>query len=160
MKEKTISTTLRIFDELSEVPKDIQELFEKAVEAREKAYAPYSEYLVGAALRLESGKIVTGSNQENASFPSGLCAERTAIYYAGAKYPKEEITGMAITVRSLKKKVNEPAAPCGACRQALLEYEVKQKGNIPIYLRGETGQIIQVESVDAILPLAFSKKAM
>ncbi len=160
MKEIEINTTVKLFQELSELPDTIQLLFDKAAQARDKAYAPYSEYLVGAALLLESGRIVTGSNQENASYPSGLCAERTAIYYAGAQYPEDKIKAMVITVKSLKKKVDAPAAPCGACRQAILEYEIKQEQEIPIYFRGETGTIAQVESVNAILPLAFSSKSL
>lgn len=160
MEEKKIQTIVRFYKELSELPDGIQDLFEAAEEARDKAYAPYSNYWVGAALRLESGKIIKGNNQENASFPSGLCAERTAIYHAGALHSDEKIMALAVTVKSLKKTVNAPAAPCGACRQAILEYEVKQEQAIPIYFRGETGVVAQVDSVQSILPLAFSNKSL
>lgn len=160
MEEIKIKTLVRHYPNLLELPKDIQELFEAAAKARDKAYAPYSNFQVGAALRLESGKIITGSNQENASFPSGLCAERTAVFYAGAQYPKESIVAMVITVKSLKKTVDTPISPCGACRQSLLEYEIKQGQNIPIYFRGETGKIVQMGAVKDLLPLAFSGKLM
>lgn len=160
MKEIKINTSVKLYQDVSELPDLIQTLFERAEKARDKAYAPYSEYQVGAALQLESGKIVTGSNQENASYPSGLCAERTAIYYAGSQYPEERITALVITVKSLKKEVDSPAAPCGACRQSILEYEVKQEKGIPIYFRGETGSIAKVDSVSDILPLAFSNKSL
>lgn len=160
MEEINIRTLVRLYLNLMELPKDIRELFEAAAEARAKAYAPYSNFQVGAALRLASGKIITGSNQENASFPSGLCAERTAVFYAGAQYPTENIIAMAITVKSLNQTVDTPISPCGACRQSLLEYEVKQGQNIPIYFRGETGKIAQVSAVQELLPFAFSGKLL
>lgn len=156
MEKKTISSVFTLYENPKELPESIQNLFEKAIEAREKAYAPYSEYLVGAALLLDSGKIVTGSNQENAAYPSGLCAERTAIFYAGANYPKDSIKSMAITVRSLNKEVSSPGTPCGSCRQAIAEYEFKQNKNIEIYMRGETGKILKSDSLSDLLPLAFN----
>jgi len=160
MKQKTISATLTIYEDMAELPKNIQELFEKAVEARDKAYAPYSNYQVGAAIELESGKIIMGSNQENAAYPSGLCAERTAIFYAGANYPEEKILNMAISVKSLDKLVDSPAPPCGSCRQSIAEYEFKQQQNIGIYLRGETGDIMKSNSLADLLPLAFNNSFM
>lgn len=160
MKKQTLSTTYTVYEDLNELSEDIQELFSKAVEARDKAYAPYSNYLVGAAIRLESGIIVTGSNQENAAYPSGLCAERTAIFYAGAQYPDQRINQIAISVKSLQKTVDSPGAPCGACRQAIAEYEFKQKKDIAIFLRGETGKIIKSDSLSDLLPLAFNSSFM
>lgn len=160
MKKKNINFTLSIYNGFEELPEHIKKLFDKAAETRDKAYAPYSNYSVGAAILLESGKIITGSNQENAAYPSGLCAERTAIFHAGSNYPEARIKSMAITVKSSKKTVNKPAAPCGACRQAIAEYEFKQNQNIAIYLRGETGKIHKVDSLHAILPLAFNHKFM
>ena len=133
MKNIKIESILTVFDNLNELPSEIIGLMQKAVEAREKAYAPYSKFHVGAAILLDNGEIITGSNQENASYPSGLCAERTAAYYAGAKYPKAKMLKMAITAASQKQKTESPIPPCGACRQALAEYEVKQKESIEIY---------------------------
>lgn len=156
MEKKVISSTFSVYQNLEELPTKIQTLFDRAVIARDKAYAPYSDYLVGAAILLESGEIVTGSNQENAAYPSGLCAERTAIFYAGAKYPDQKIEGLVITVKSLHKKVDSPGPPCGACRQSIAEYEFKQQQDIEIYMRGETGKILKSNSLLDLLPLAFN----
>lgn len=157
MKKKQITTTLSIYEKFEELPEEIQSLFEQAKKVRDKAYAPYSNYLVGAAILLESGKVITGSNQENAAYPSGLCAERTALFYAGANYPEENIKSIAITVKSKTKTVSSPAPPCGSCRQAISEYEFKQNEKIAIYFRGEIGEIHKVDSLLDILPLAFNK---
>lgn len=158
MIEKQILSTIQIFDSVSELPEHIQKLMKSAVEARETAYAPYSKFKVGAALILENGDVVLGSNQENASYPSGLCAERTAIYAAGANYPSQKIKALAITAKSTKHEVLEPIAPCGACRQAIAEYEQKQKKPIEIYFTGSAGKVMHVNSLLDILPLAFDNK--
>ncbi|MFC7356606.1 cytidine deaminase [Jejudonia soesokkakensis] len=155
MKKLTIETVLEVFDSVSELPQNIQTLMHKAQQAREKAYAPYSRFKVGAALQLENGEIVLGNNQENAAFPSGLCAERTAVFYAGATYPGVTISNIALTVRSLTHIVDTPTPPCGACRQALAEYEVNQKSPMTIYFMGETGKIVKAASVKDLLPLIF-----
>ena len=128
-----------------------------AIEARENAYSPYSKFSVGAALLLDNGEIIIGNNQENASYPSGLCAERTAIYYAGAKYPEAIILKMAITAGSKEKETTKPIPPCGACRQAIAEYEVKQDKDIEIYFMGEVGKIVKSDSLANLLPLIFDK---
>ncbi|TYB74393.1 cytidine deaminase [Bizionia gelidisalsuginis] len=160
MKELKIETTLYVYDALSELDKEVQDLMEQAVEARDKAYAPYSKFYVGAALLLDNGEVITGSNQENASYPSGLCAERTAIYYAGAKYPKAQIVRMAVTAASQINKTTAPIPPCGACRQAIAEYEVKQEVPIKIYFMGETGAVAVSNSLANLLPLLFDKAAL
>lgn len=157
MKEIKIESTLFVFDSLSELPKDVVYLMEKAVEAREKAYAPYSNFNVGAAILLDNNEVVLGSNQENASYPSGLCAERTAIFYAGSQFPKAKIIRMAITAGSKNKKTTKPIPPCGACRQSIAEYEIKQKAPIEIYFMGETGAIAKSNSLSNLLPLGFDK---
>ena len=102
MKKIKIETEFDVYDTISELAMSVQNLIKKAAEAREKAYAPYSQFLVGAALELENGEIILGNNQENASYPSGLCAERTAIYYAGAQFPNQKILRMAIVAGSTK----------------------------------------------------------
>ncbi|MFD1615576.1 cytidine deaminase [Gelatiniphilus marinus] len=160
MKEIKIESTLYIFEDLNELPKDVVKLMHKAKEAREKAYAPYSNFYVGAAILLDNNQVITGSNQENASYPSGLCAERTAIYYAGAKYPKAKIVRMAITAGSKKNKTLSPIPPCGACRQAIAEYEVKQDAPIEIYFMGETGKVAKSNSLANLLPLVFDKSVL
>ena len=106
---------------------------------------------------LDNGEVVIGNNQENASYPSGLCAERTAIYYAGAKYPNAKILKMALTAGSKSQTTTIPIPPCGACRQAIAEYEVKQDSPIEIYFMGETGKIVKSESLANLLPLGFDR---
>ncbi|WP_127846586.1 cytidine deaminase [Psychroflexus aestuariivivens] len=158
MIEKEFKFKYQIFEDFSELPGHAQKLMKSAINARNKAYAPYSKFQVGAALYLNNDETVTGSNQENASYPSGLCAERTAIYAAGANYPEAKIEALAITATSQKHKVLEPIAPCGACRQAIAEYEKKQNSPIVIYFMGESGKIIMVNALLDILPLAFDNK--
>jgi len=157
MKELKIESTLYVYDSLKEVPKDIQSLMAEAQKTRLKAYAPYSNFLVGAALLLDNGEIISGNNQENASYPSGLCAERTAIYYAGSKFPEAKILKMALTAGAVKSQTNTPIPPCGACRQAIAEYEVKQKSPIEIYFMGEIGKVVKSNSLSDLLPLIFDK---
>lgn len=138
-------------DELS--PQD-QELIRAAIEATKNAYANYSRFYVGAALRLENGKIVIGANQENAAFPSGLCAERTAVFAAQANYPDSPIETLAIAGRNEKGVLPNPITPCGACRQVILEIEDRYKKPIKILLYG-TQKIYCVRSVKDLLPLSF-----
>jgi len=157
MKELKVEATLFVFDSLEELPDDVKKLMMKAHEARENAYAPYSKFSVGAAIQLDNKKIVIGSNQENASYPSGLCAERTAIYYAGAQYPNATIVRIAVTAGSNEKPTLTPIPPCGACRQAIAEYEVKQETPIEIYFMGTSGKVVKSTSLADLLPLVFDK---
>jgi len=160
MKEITIATTLQVFDGISELPLDIQNLMNTAIDARKNAYAPYSKFNVGAAILLDNTKVVIGNNQENASYPSGLCAERTAIYYAGAKYSNAKILKMAITASSQNQLTDKPIPPCGACRQAIAEYEVKQKQPIEIYFMGAEGKVVKSDSLGNLLPLLFDSSVL
>ena len=160
MKKVKIETTFEVYDTIEELTTPIQVLIQKASEARKKAYAPYSEFLVGAALELENGKIISGNNQENASYPSGLCAERTAVYYAGAEFPNQKILRMAIVAGSTINPTTKPIPPCGACRQALSEYEVKQNTPMELYFMGTSGQIAVSKSVENILPWIFDKTVL
>lgn len=160
MKEVKIESTLYVFNTIEEVPDIIQSLMKQASSARRKAYSPYSKFSVGAALLLENGEIITGSNQENASYPSGLCAERTAIYYAGSQFPGVKILKMVITAGSQTKLTNSPIPPCGACRQAIAEYEVNQETPIEIYFMGETGKVVKSNSLANLLPLVFDKSVL
>jgi len=160
MKEIKIESTFYVFDALTHLPEDVQQLMKKAAKARQKAYAPYSNFNVGAALLLDNGEIITGSNQENASYPSGLCAERTAIYYKGAQFPEAKILKMAIIAGSMNKPTTTPIPPCGACRQAIAEYEINQDLSIEIYFMGETGKVVQSNSLANLLPLVFDKSVL
>jgi cytidine deaminase len=158
MNDIIISTRFSVFESVSELPTDIQNLMDQAVEIRKNAYAPYSKFRVGAALLLDNGKIILGSNQENAAYPSGLCAERVAVFYAGANYPEATILKMAITAASDTNQTTAPIPPCGSCRQSLAEYEIKQDAPIEIYFMGETGQIYKSDSLKNLLPFMFDKK--
>ena len=158
MKKIQIQSELEVYDELSELPQDIQNLMQAAFVARDNAYAPYSHFHVGAAILLVNGEIIKGSNQENAAYPSGLCAERTAIYYAGANFPDAKIIMMAISARAKNKETLTPIPPCGSCRQAIAEYEVKQKQPIAIYFMGERGSVIKSDSLQNLLPLLFTQE--
>jgi len=149
-------TDISIFESIDELDSETKKLMEQAIAAREMAYAPYSHFRVGAALLLDNGITVTGNNQENAAFPSGLCAERVAIYAAGAQYPDNTILKMAISARSENHKLDKPIPPCGACRQAIAEYEIKQHKNIEIYFMGETGEVYKSDSLADLLPLLFA----
>ncbi len=155
MKKHLIEIELAVFEAISELPLPIQNLMHKAQEAREKAYAPYSRFRVGAAVLLDDGTVVLGNNQENAAFPSGLCAERVAIYHAGAQFPHSTINAIAVTARSQKQEITTPIPPCGACRQAIAEYELNQSQPIAIYFMGETGKIARAASIKDLLPLIF-----
>ena len=155
MKNIRIEINLEVFESILDLPPTIQILMNKAHEARENAYAPYSHFKVGAALQLDSGEIILGNNQENAAYPSGLCAERVAVFHAGATHPNVKMISMAITAKSLKNKLTTPVAPCGSCRQVLAEYEVKQDTPIAIYFMGETGKIVKSNSIKDLLPLIF-----
>ncbi|WP_339921288.1 cytidine deaminase [uncultured Flavobacterium sp.] len=158
MRKITITSQFSAYNSLQELPTDIQDLMEQAVAVRKNAYAPYSKFRVGAALLLDNGKIVLGSNQENAAYPSGLCAERVAIFHAGAVYPDAKILKMAITAASDTNKTIAPIPPCGACRQSIAEYETRQETPIEIYFMGETGDIYKSDSLKNLLPFMFDKK--
>jgi cytidine deaminase len=157
MKEIKITTNFTAYNAVEELPKDIQNLMEQAVAIRKNAYAPYSRFRVGVAILLDNEKIVLCSNQENAAYPSGLCAERVAIFQAGAIYPEARILKMAITAASDTNKTTIPIPPCGACRQSIAEYEIKQNSPIQIYFMGESGAIYKSESLKNLLPFMFDK---
>ncbi|NRD20969.1 cytidine deaminase [Winogradskyella eckloniae] len=160
MKEVKIETTLEIYDDYNELPQSIQALMQSAIDARNNAYAPYSKFNVGAAILLDNNEVVIGSNQENACYPSGLCAERTAIYYAGAKYPEAKILKMAITASSQNQVTDQPIPPCGSCRQSIAEYEIKQDLQIEIYFMGAKGKVVKSHSLANLLPLLFENSVL
>ncbi len=155
-KQKEISFNITIYDTLQELPPTDQELMIEAIAARKNAYAPYSKFRVGAAVKMANEETVIGSNQENASYPSGLCAERVAIFHAGAKFPGVTVKTIAITATSDNYQVSVPAAPCGNCRQAIFEYEFKQKQPIRILLMGEKGNVVVCNAIEDLLPLGFN----
>lgn len=154
----SIVTEFEVYNSAADLSKKEAELLLEAQKMVKSAYAPYSEFHVGAAVLLENGKIVTGNNQENAAYPSSLCAERVAMFYAGAQYPNVAVKAIAISVKSKNVVIKEPLSPCGGCRQVIAEYENKFEKPIRIIMSGEKGQIYIAKSIESLLPLMFTKK--
>lgn len=145
----------RRYASASELEPQDQQLLQEAAKARENAYAPYSNFLVGAAIRLANGEVATGSNQENAAFPSGLCAERVCAFHAGARFPGVGMEVLAISAGHRHQGLDSPPVSCGACRQSLLEYEQRQGSPIRILMAGTSGGILEAPSVESLLPFPF-----
>lgn len=153
-----IVSSFELYDsekELSEVDLKLLMLARATIK---NAYAPYSNFHVGASVLLENGEILTGNNQENAAYPSGLCAERVAIFYAGAKYPEVPIKTIAVSCKAPDQILTDPVSPCGACRQAIAEYEVRYGKKIRIIMAGESGKVYVAESIESLLPIMFNRK--
>ncbi len=142
------------FCSMEELSVDERELVEAAIKATDNSYAKYSHFHVGAALRLADGSIVIGANQENAAFPSGLCAERSAIFAAQSQKPHEAITMLAIAAKNSNGLMPDPISPCGACRQVMLEMEDRYQRPLEVLLYGTRG-IYRVQSVKDLMPLIF-----
>jgi cytidine deaminase len=155
MREIHYSTIIREYDNMEELPDLDQQLIHAALDASHRAYAPYSHFYVGAAVLLDDGTIVLGNNQENAAYPSGLCAERTALFAAGANYPGKRVMKLAIVGRSNDFSVDSPVYPCGACRQVMSEFEQIGKQPMEIFMMGAKGAVHVVNGLINILPLAF-----
>lgn len=158
MKDLIITAIIKVyqFDELNAVDKL---LMNAAIEATSRSYAPYSHFSVGAAALLGNGTLVTGTNQENAAYPSGLCAERTTLFYANSQYPDQPVITLAIAARTEKDFIDLPIPPCGACRQVILETEKRYKQPIRILLFGKEC-VYEVKSISDLLPLSFDASAM
>lgn len=155
MTEKNIATKIRVYA-YNELNEDQKILVDRAREATKGSYSPYSHFHVGAAIRLVDGTIVTGANQENASFPAGTCAERSACFYAGAKYPDVPFSAIAIAAWHDGDFVEAPCAPCGVCRQSLLEYETQGGKPVEVLLVGRD-TVYVLDSLRSLLPLAFTE---
>lgn len=145
---------------IEELNKDAHQLLLKAKQAAKNAYAPYSKFNVGCALLLENNEIILGNNQENIAYPSGLCAERTAIFYAGANYPTIPIKMMAVTAFAKSYEVNQPVMPCGACLQSISEFELRFSNPIEIILQGNSGPIYVAKGTKTFLPFQFFIKEL
>ena len=152
---RTHSFTYEQYSDSSALPLGVAPLLEEATAALDLAYAPYSGFRVGVALELENGTYVRGANQENAAYPQCLCAERAALAVAHTQFPQYSIRRMAIVVSNAEKLVDQPAAPCGSCRQVIHETEQRQGSSFPIFLRGETGPILRIAAGSDLLPLGF-----
>jgi cytidine deaminase len=159
MKTTEIKILVYEFENKEELPESDQLLLNEARKITAQAYAPYSGFNVGAAILLGNGTIVTGNNQENSAYPSGLCAERVALFYANANYPKSEVKTIAISAAKDGVLVKEPVKPCGGCRQAMAEAEVRFESPIRVILDGQD-KIMVLQGVESLLPLSFSKKAL
>ena len=154
METRRIEIKYTEYKSKSEMPAGEAALLDRAEEMTASSYAPYSDFHVGAAVQMSNGEVFGGSNQENAAFPSGLCAERTAIYYASAQCPDEDVVAVAIAAEYRGKPTEEVPSPCGACRQAMSQYETKSGKPIKVIL-GSEGRILVFSSVADLLPLAF-----
>ena len=154
MQEKKIELSF-ILAHLNELSAQEQQLVANAKSAFKTAYAPYSGFLVGASVLLENGEVINGSNQENVAYPSGLCAERVALFYAGAKFPDVKINTVAISVLSKNFEVKDVISPCGACRQVMAEYEEKQHRPIKVILHSPTDEVLIANKVEDLLPFMF-----
>lgn len=158
MREINLTTKIAVYPlvECSEMEK---KLIEAAKEATKKAYVPYSEFRVGAAALLENGKIISGNNQENAAYPSGLCAERTTIFFANATYPDQKVEAIAVAAWYKGKFTDDVITPCGGCRQVLLETENRFNSPIKILMYGNE-EVYVLNSVKDLLPLSFGDEML
>ena len=147
-----------VYDTMEELQAKDAELMQIAHEAAKNAYAPYSKFQVGAAVRLANGEVVTGNNIENAAYPSGLCAERVALFAAMARYPGVAIEALAVTGYSPTKLIDEPVAPCGACRQVMVEVEQTSKRPLRVLSQGMTGPIMFFDGIESLMPFIFLDK--
>lgn len=157
MKKVELSTEVFVYEDINELTEREQEVLQEAKNALSKSYAPYSEFLVGAAVLLENGEIISGANQENAAYPTCICAERTTLSAASSIYPNVPPILMAVVVKNLNKVQENPAAPCGECRQYIFEVESRFQNEIPIIMQAQSEKIYKVHSAHELLPLAFTK---
>lgn len=158
MRKKELKIFVYEYDTVIELPESDQKLVLAAREASENAYAPYSNYYVGAALMLGNGTLIKGNNQENIDFTDGVCAERVALFYANANYPDVKVEAMAVTAKNANGLIKEPVQPCGSCRQAIVEAEVRFNHPIRLILDGAK-KIMVVENAECLLPFAFKPDA-
>ena len=155
MKKIQFSAEYSVFQDEKELSEADFQLLQAAKAATKTAYAPYSNFKVGAAVLLENGVVVPGSNQENAAFPVTICGERNAVFAAAAQHPGIAVLKVAITVETKSQNMTKPVPPCGSCRQVLFEYESRYNQNIQLILQGDSGEVYMVDSIKDILPLLF-----
>ena len=160
MQTREIKIKITTFSGASELPEDEQKVLQQAVKSVSHSYAPYSEFHVGAAVLLDNGEIICGSNQENAAYPSGLCAERVALFYANSKYPGVKVKTLAISAHADHFHINKPISPCGTCRQVIAETENRQQSKIKIIMQGESGPVNMTEGIGNLLPLTFYEEKL
>jgi cytidine deaminase len=159
MKETEFKIRIEEYNSVKELNAIDQKLIDNAKEATSRAYSPYSGFSVGAAIHLDNGEIVQGNNQENAAYPSGLCAERVAMFYANSKFPDAALKTIAVAAKKDGKFITDPVTPCGSCRQALLESEIRFDNPIRVLLIGEK-KIYVINGIKSLLPLSFGSKQL
>ena len=149
-----------IYNDESDLATADLNLIEQARVASASSYSPYSNYMVGSALLLDNGLTITGSNQENASYPAGLCAERVAVFHSSSQYPDARIEAIAVVAKRSNETHFRPVAPCGICRQVLLEYELKQKRPLRVILQDHEGKWVVASSAKLLLPYSFGHDSL
>ena len=159
-KDLKIVSEFEVYQSENELSLPEKNLLQQAKKGLNNAYAPYSKFLVCAAVLLENNEIIIGNNQENAAYPSGLCAERVAIFYASSKFPNVAIKAIAVVCKANNKDINEVVSPCGACRQAIAEYETRDNKEIRIIMPGENSSVYVAKSIQNLLPLMFNGKCL
>ena len=155
MKTEEFTFSISVYDSIDELSQEDAFILSEARSVTQFAYAPYSNFLVGAAAKLVNGETLTGTNQENASYPAGICAERVLLSCAASKYPGIGIETMAIAYNNLKGKSDRPVSPCGICRQSFTEFQQRTKTPMRIILSGMEGKIQVIENAAYLLPLVF-----
>jgi cytidine deaminase len=160
MKENKFEFNYKVYENISELPEEQQWLLTEAREVTSNAYAPYSKFQVGAVAKMANGEIVAGSNQENASFPVGLCAERVLLASVSSLFPRIPIETIAISYRSENQKSDHPISPCGICRQSLQEFESRVSHPVQLILGGMEGPVYVIDSASRLLPLAFTSEEL
>ena len=155
MQKKDIHFSVEVYDSSDELEVEDASLLAAAREVTKQAYAPYSKFLVGAMAKLVNGKTIPGTNQENASYPVGICAERVLLSSVASQYPGEPIETIAVSYHNLGGKSDRPISPCGICRQSLCEYEERMKHSIRLILSGMEGKVYIVERAEQLMPLSF-----
>jgi cytidine deaminase len=160
MNKIEFTISYKEYSSLEELNPEDRSLLEHARKAIKSAYAPYSAYHVGAAVLLDDGQIVTGNNQENVAYPSGICAERVALFYASSQFPDIAVKAIAVTAKAKHFNIKSPVTPCGSCRQVMAEIENRHHHELRLIMYGENGNIIVVEGVKNILPLMFTAEEL
>lgn len=153
--QKTFNGCYEVLPNYKELDKKVHDLMEHACRATQDSYSPYSLFKVGAAVELDNGEIIAGSNQENIAFPAGLCAERVTLHAAIQQYPHVHIKAMALIAMSRDKWTSKPVTPCGVCRQTMLEFIQRQKKSFPLYLGTHDGETLLIPQVEFLMPLSF-----
>lgn len=160
MVPRQLTTEYLEFSSAEELPPEDQELLREAIHATKTAYAPYSQFHVGAAALLDNGEVITGTNQENASSPAGICAERVLLSTISSQFPNAIVLAMAISYDSDHGPSDHPVSPCGICRQSLSEFEIRTGKPIRLILGGKTGEVYVMSNASELLPMAFTGREL